>query len=51
MRNKWYLILAMVMIAVLALGACGGGDAAPTVAPAAPAEVATEVPGSHRGSC
>jgi maltose-binding protein MalE len=50
MRNKWYLMLAALLIAILALGACGGGgDAEPTVAPAveAPAEApaeATEAP-------
>lgn len=42
MRTKWYILIAALLIAILALGACGGGGAQPTAVPAAPA--ATEAP-------
>ena len=38
MRNKWYLVLAALLIAVLALGACGRNNSEPTAVTAAPAE-------------
>lgn len=54
MRNKWWIVLAALLIAVLALAGCGGRGstpepaAAPTEAPAAateaPTEAATEAP-------
>lgn len=45
MRTKWYLMVIVLLIGVLALGACGRGSAQPTPAPAAAAtEAPTEAP-------
>lgn len=35
--RKWFIIFVSVIVAVLALSACGGGDSAPADEPAAPA--------------